>query len=53
MIRQDDKTYELITEKTIETGNVTDIHLSEQYTNGSFVVDVKEVGEVKALFVKK
>ena len=53
VIRQDDKTYELITEKTIETGNVTDIHLSEQYTNGSFVVDVKEVGEVKALFVKK
>lgn len=53
VIRQDDKTYELITEKTIETGNVTDIHLSEQYTNGSFVVDVKEVGEVKALFIKK
>lgn len=53
VIRQDDKTYELITEKTIETGNVTDIHLSEQYTNGSFVVHVKEVGEVKALFIKK
>ena len=29
-----------------EEGQITDIHLSEQYTNGSFVVDVKEFGDV-------
>ena len=32
--------------KVTEEGQITDIHLSEQYTNGSFVVDVKEFGDV-------
>ena len=33
-------------------GNVNDIHLSEQYTNGSFVVDVTEFGEIKHLEIQ-
>lgn len=33
-------------------GNVNDIHLSEQYTNGSFVVDVAEFGEIKHLEIQ-
>ncbi|WP_381420246.1 DNA topoisomerase IV subunit A [Staphylococcus hyicus] len=33
-------------------GNINDIHLSEQYTNGSFVVDVAEFGEIKHLEIQ-
>ncbi|MCO4328373.1 DNA topoisomerase IV subunit A [Staphylococcus hyicus] len=33
-------------------GHVNDIHLSEQYTNGSFVVDVAEFGEIKHLEIQ-
>lgn len=38
--------YTLYSESHSEEGQITDIHLSEQYTNGSFVVDVKEFGDV-------
>lgn len=43
---KDESTYTLYSESHSEEGQITDIHLSEQYTNGSFVVDVKEFGDV-------
>lgn len=52
VISSDDAQYTIISERASETGNVKDIHLSEQYTNGSFVVDVKEFGEVTSLIIE-
>lgn len=43
---KDESMYTLYSESHSEEGKITDIHLSEQYTNGSFVVDVKEFGDV-------
>ena len=45
MLLKDESMYTLYSESHSEEGQITDIHLSEQYTNGSFVVDVKEVWE--------
>lgn len=44
-------TYTLYSNKDTFTGTVGDVHLTEQYTNGSFVVDVDSFGDVKALSV--
>lgn len=33
-------------------GNINDIHLSGQYTNGSFVVDVTQFGDIKHLEIQ-
>ncbi|WP_294582831.1 DNA topoisomerase IV subunit A [uncultured Staphylococcus sp.] len=52
VISSDDAQYTIISQRASETGNVKDIHLSEQYTNGSFVVDVKEFGEVTSLIIE-
>ncbi|GEQ07407.1 DNA topoisomerase IV subunit A [Staphylococcus haemolyticus] len=43
---KDESMYTLYSESHSEEGQITDIHLSEQYTNGSFVVDVKDFGDV-------
>lgn len=43
---KDEHMYTLYSESHTEEGQITDIHLSEQYTNGSFIVDVKEFGDV-------
>lgn len=43
---KDESMYTLYSESHSEEGQISDIHLSEQYTNGSFVVDVKEFGDV-------
>lgn len=44
-------TYTLYSNKDTFTGTVGDVHLTEQYTNGSFVVDVDSFGDVEALSV--
>lgn len=44
-------TYTLYSKKNTFTGTVGDVHLTEQYTNGSFVVDVDTFGDVEALTV--
>ena len=44
IIHPDDTTYTITSKRHEESGNIKDIHLSEQYTNGSFIVDVKEFG---------
>lgn len=43
---KDEHMYTLYSESHREEGQITDIHLSEQYTNGSFIVDVKEFGDI-------
>ncbi|PTJ06416.1 DNA topoisomerase IV subunit A [Staphylococcus simulans] len=44
-------TYTLYSNKDTFTGTVGAVHLTEQYTNGSFVVDVDSFGDVEALSV--
>lgn len=44
-------TYTLYSKKDTFTGTVGDVHLTEQYTNGSFVVDVDTFGDVEALTI--
>ncbi|GGG85659.1 DNA topoisomerase IV subunit A [Staphylococcus pragensis] len=39
-------TYTLVSAMHSETGQISDIHESEQYTNGSFIVDTNEFGNV-------
>ncbi|MDK9866296.1 MULTISPECIES: DNA topoisomerase IV subunit A [Staphylococcus] len=46
------KQYTIYSNKQQETGEIKDIHLSEQYTNGSFIVDINDFGEVENLVVK-
>ncbi|ATH60172.1 DNA topoisomerase IV subunit A [Staphylococcus nepalensis] len=52
IIHPDDTIYTIISKRHEESGNIKEIHLSEQYTNGSFIVDVKEFGEVENLIIK-
>ena len=43
--------YTLYSDKHAETGEISNIHLSEQYTNGSFVVDTNEFGNVRSMII--
>ena len=52
VVQPDHMTYTIYSKQHEESGNIKDIHLSEQYTNGSFVVDVKEFGDVVSMIVK-
>lgn len=45
----ENSTFTLCSENEYYHGQISDIHLSEQYTNGSFVVDVTTFGEIKHL----
>ncbi|UXR79176.1 MULTISPECIES: DNA topoisomerase IV subunit A [unclassified Staphylococcus] len=45
--------YHLISDEDEHIGQINKIHLSEQYTNGSFVVDTTTFGEVKNLYVSE
>ncbi|MCD8828305.1 DNA topoisomerase IV subunit A [Staphylococcus gallinarum] len=52
VVSPEDKNYTIYSSKDKETGLISDIHLSEQYTNGSFIVDVTDFGEVEGLDLK-
>ena len=45
----ENETFTLCSENEHYQGQINDIHLSEQYTNGSFVVDIATFGEIKHL----
>ncbi|AMY04852.1 DNA topoisomerase IV subunit A [Staphylococcus condimenti] len=51
VITNPESIYTIYSNKDSFSGKVSDIHLTEQYTNGSFVVDTDEFGEVNALSV--
>lgn len=46
VIQPEHTTYTIYSDKQQESGAIKDIHLSEQYTNGSFIVDTSEFGEI-------
>ncbi len=52
VVQPGQKQYTIYSNKQQETGDIKDIHLSEQYTNGSFIVDINDFGEVESLVVK-
>lgn len=52
IIHADNTSYTIISNTQQESGLIKDIHLTEQYTNGSFVVDVDDFGEIKNLIVE-
>lgn len=49
--RQDDTKYRITSEQNSHEGQIKEIHLSEQYTNGSFVVDTQTFGDIQQLHV--
>ncbi|MDF0067980.1 DNA topoisomerase (ATP-hydrolyzing) subunit A, partial [Staphylococcus pseudintermedius] len=49
--RPEQSQYRLVSQQDETTGLIKDIHLSEQYTNGSFVVDTSTFGEIEDLYV--
>ncbi|MCS4485378.1 DNA topoisomerase IV subunit A [Staphylococcus americanisciuri] len=51
--READVHYQLVSDEAVHDGQINKIHLSEQYTNGSFVVDTATFGEIKDLFISK
>ncbi|MGO3726351.1 DNA topoisomerase IV subunit A [Staphylococcus carnosus] len=51
VISDPESIYTIYSNKDSFSGKVSDIHLTEQYTNGSFVVDTDEFGDVNALSV--
>ncbi|MBI5975930.1 DNA topoisomerase IV subunit A [Staphylococcus canis] len=46
-----DEFYRLISRQNIQEGKINDIHLSEQYTNGTFIVETEKFGDILALQV--
>ncbi|MBF7017186.1 DNA topoisomerase IV subunit A [Staphylococcus durrellii] len=48
----EDTIYKVYSNAHEEQGYIKDIHLTEQYTNGSFIVDVNEFGELTQLIVE-
>jgi topoisomerase-4 subunit A len=48
----DDTIYKVYSNSHEEQGYIKDIHLTEQYTNGSFIVDTNEFGELIQLIVE-
>ncbi|REI28106.1 DNA topoisomerase IV subunit A [Staphylococcus felis] len=49
--RQDDTKYRITSEQNSHEGQIKEIHLSEQYTNGSLVVDTQTFGDIQQLHV--
>lgn len=48
-----DTQYHLVSDESVHDGQIDKIHLSEQYTNGSFVVDTASFGEIRYLFISE
>ncbi|MDU0996879.1 MAG: DNA gyrase C-terminal beta-propeller domain-containing protein, partial [Staphylococcus lugdunensis] len=46
VVTENQSEYMIYSESHVEEGLIVDIHKSEQYTNGSFIVDTTEFGEV-------
>ncbi|MCG3412622.1 DNA topoisomerase IV subunit A [Staphylococcus massiliensis] len=50
--READTSYEIVsTSGKVHEGANKDIHLSEQYTNGTFIVDIKEFGDISYMII--
>ena len=52
VVRENQETYTIFSNSSEESGSITDVHLSEQYTNGSFIIDVDEFGQVVSMVLE-
>ncbi|MGX0909956.1 DNA topoisomerase IV subunit A [Staphylococcus caprae] len=52
VVKENQETYTIFSNSNEESGSITDVHLSEQYTNGSFIIDVDEFGQVVSMVLE-
>ncbi|MGX0703587.1 DNA topoisomerase IV subunit A [Staphylococcus capitis] len=49
VVKEGQQTYTIFSNSNEEFGNINEVHLSEQYTNGSFIIDVEDFGQVVSM----
>ena len=49
VVKEGQETYTVFSNNHEESGNINEVHLSEQYTNGSFIIDVDDFGQVVSM----
>lgn len=49
VVKEGQQTYTIFSNNNEESGNINEVHLSEQYTNGSFIIDVEDFGQVVSM----
>lgn len=49
VVKERQETYTVFSNNHEESGNINEVHLSEQYTNGSFIIDVDDFGQVVSM----
>ena len=52
VVKEGQETYTVLSKNNEESGNIKDVYLSEQYTNGSFIIDMDDFGEVENLVLE-
>ncbi|MFK3991929.1 DNA topoisomerase IV subunit A [Staphylococcus capitis] len=49
VVKEGQQTYTIFSNSNEESANINEVHLSEQYTNGSFIIDVEDFGQVVSM----
>ena len=49
VVKEGQEIYTVFSNNHEESGNINEVHLSEQYTNGSFIIDVDDFGQVVSM----
>ena len=49
VVKEGQETYTVFSNNHEESGNINEVHFSEQYTNGSFIIDVDDFGQVVSM----
>ncbi|EHM69283.1 DNA topoisomerase IV subunit A [Staphylococcus epidermidis] len=52
VVKENHTKYIVFSQHHEEYGNIDDVHLSEQYTNGSFIIDTDDFGEVESMILE-
>ncbi|WP_312844812.1 DNA gyrase C-terminal beta-propeller domain-containing protein, partial [Staphylococcus epidermidis] len=52
VVKENHTKYVVFSQHHEEYGKIDDVHLSEQYTNGSFIIDTDDFGEVESMILE-
>lgn len=52
VVKENHTKYIVFSQHHEEYGNIDDVHLSEQYTNGLFIIDTDDFGEVESMILE-
>ena len=52
VVKENHMKYVVFSQHHEEYGKIDDVHLSEQYTNGSFIIDTDDFGEVESMILE-